>query len=430
MNRSNFRVKINLDKFYNDVRRCSWVFIDGTKILQINHMKEHIMKLFNIKEPFHLLLNETEYLPPNEDIRILKENETILVTPGSGLDIGLEVRGSVLNLPEEENFIKSERSRSDVQHKQLQTNLSSVLPNPISEIMSNENASLFENDIPEITMSSEKTEIDTTLTDDFNIMENIMACPKRKRVRHRNRKRKNTQQQEIKEEENKSRKPKIIDTCIIASGKHIRFDSVDNEDIPKKEVNHLETVNGSSMSKLSPTRELANLLSLGQTPTPLTFTNTRVKEEVKLELMSDEETHFVASSENTNESIGLNKRSEEEKDLLSKDYELLPILTETPTVGDIIAFKVFKEVSEYTEELSNFIVAQVNSYNLSTNLYTLIVLQGLSELQEPVGEFEITQEETEGVVNDIITLDYAQIMTPRLVSGCNSTPVTSTSCIN
>ncbi|CAK9812584.1 hypothetical protein ANTQUA_LOCUS7328 [Anthophora quadrimaculata] len=365
------------------------------------------MKLFNIKEPFHLLLNETEYLPPNEDIRILKENETILVSPGSGLDIRPEVHASVLNLPEEESFIKSERSSNDVQHKQLQTNLSSVLPNPISEIMSNENASLFENDIPEITMSNEKTEIDTTLTDDFNIMENIMACPKRKRVRHRNRKRKNTQQQEIKEEENKSRKPKIIDTCIITSGKHIRFDSVDNEDIPEKEVNHSEMMNGSSMSKLSPTRELANLLSLGQTPTPLTFTNTRVKEEVKLELMSDEETHFVASSENTNESTGLNKKSEEEKELIKK----------------------FSKEYGNTRKHYQTLLTQVNSYSLSTNLYTLKVLQGLSELQEPVGGFAITQEEA-GVVNDIITLDYAHIITPRFVSGCNSTSATSTSCIN
>lgn len=79
MKRSHFRLKVDLSNFFHDARRFCWVFIDGTKIQQVIHMKQHISKLFNIEEPFHLLLNNTEYLPPIEDVRILQENETILL---------------------------------------------------------------------------------------------------------------------------------------------------------------------------------------------------------------------------------------------------------------------------------------------------------------------------------------------------------------
>jgi len=79
MKRSHFRLKVDLSKFFYDARRFCWVFVDGTKIQQVIHMKQHISRLFNIEEPFHLLLNNSEYLTPIEDVRILKENETILL---------------------------------------------------------------------------------------------------------------------------------------------------------------------------------------------------------------------------------------------------------------------------------------------------------------------------------------------------------------
>ena len=73
----NFRIKLDF-KYYNDVRRFCWIFIDCTKMLQIDDIKEHIKKLFGINDPFDLFLNENEYLPPKENIQVLKENEIIL----------------------------------------------------------------------------------------------------------------------------------------------------------------------------------------------------------------------------------------------------------------------------------------------------------------------------------------------------------------
>ncbi|XP_017788074.1 PREDICTED: coilin-like [Habropoda laboriosa] len=419
MSPSNFRIKLNLDKFYDDVRRYCWVFIDGTKMLKINHVMEHIMKLFKIKQPFHLLLNETEYLPPNEDIRILKENETILVSPGSGLDIGLELCRTILKLPEDESFIQSKRNTNTVQHKQLQANLSPILSNPVPEIVFNKNTNLFENDIPDITMVSNEIESSEIAIRDevaINTMEN-MTCPKRIRARRKKKEKKNTQRQEI--EEDKSRKPRIADIRIIPSGKHIRFDNTDHVDITEKEVDHAETVNGSNTPKLSPPWELANLLSLGQNSTPLTFTNKKVKKPDKVEPMFEEETQSIISPDNKNENTVLNK-----------DYESYPLLTEKPKVKDIIAFKMLKIGSDWTPQVSNFIEGEVLSYYPLSSLYTLKVLQGLSELQVPVGKFTIIEKEEERIVNDTITLNYSQIMTPRIVSTCNSSSDTPTNCVN
>lgn len=78
MKHPHFRVKVDLSKFFHDVRQCCWIFVDGTKIQQVMHLKQHISELFNIAEPFHLLLNDTEYLPPAEDVRLLENNETVL----------------------------------------------------------------------------------------------------------------------------------------------------------------------------------------------------------------------------------------------------------------------------------------------------------------------------------------------------------------
>lgn len=77
MNRINFRIKLDLCK-YNDVFRFCWIFIDSIRMADIKDIKGHIKRLFHINEPFDLFLNEVEYLPPNEDIRVLKENETVL----------------------------------------------------------------------------------------------------------------------------------------------------------------------------------------------------------------------------------------------------------------------------------------------------------------------------------------------------------------
>ncbi|XP_043253882.1 uncharacterized protein LOC122398242 [Colletes gigas] len=425
MCRSNFRIKLDLCKFYNDVRRFCWIFVDGIKMLQISHMMEHITNLFNIKEPFHLLLNETEYLPPNEDIRVLKESETISVCPGSGLEIGSEVSAGLMT-ESQDNFAKIEIINNSVQHKESQTNL---LLEPLNSILvqdnlSNEVMNRPQSDTLDTSTICDRTEdelssIIDSKTIDMNVMEDIsiedsVPCRKRKRLRHRKKKPQDVKQS-VTEEENKSKKPKIINSYIISSSKHIRFDNVDTEEVVVKEVIHGDTMNGCT-NNASPSHELANLLSLGQNSTPITFSNTKLKEEIKIEHTSDEENRLNTTITNTNINVALSKKLEEGIELSSKDLKACPVMTTEPQVKDFIAFKMLKIGLDYTPQISEFIVAEVISYCSKTMIYTFKVVQGLSEVQVPVGKFTVVQDEEEHVVNDTITVNSAQIIEPRLVS--------------
>ncbi|XP_006616353.1 coilin-like [Apis dorsata] len=381
----NFRVKLDLSKFYNDARRFSWIFVDSTNMFQISHLKQHITELLNINEPFHLLLNENEYLPPSENIRILKENEIILVSPGSGLNShfdlsinnhfdSITISPSEKNIQELENSFRSPNETKNLCQKQLK--ISSV-----TNISQNEK---------------------------FDISTNLFTCPKRKRVRHR--KKKITDEETvIQKKENELNKPKIINSYIIPFGKHIRFDDLEDNDEERKPKCQ-QIMNGTNTTHVSPSHELANLLSLSNNSTPVTFTNIKntnikVKEiQDPCEKVESHENKSIASTNN----INLEK-------LLNIDFKTYPIMIEKPQLKDIIAFKMLKIGSDYTPQISDFIVAEILSYCPETSVYILKILRGLSEVQVPIGKFTVMEDTVEQTMNDTITLNYAQIMEPRSI---------------
>ncbi|OAD60800.1 hypothetical protein WN48_04567, partial [Eufriesea mexicana] len=549
MCRSNFRIKLDLCKFYNDVRRFSWIFIDSTKMFQIIHVIEHIVKLFNINEPFHLLLNEVEYLPPNEDIRILKENETVLVSPGSGLKNQFDLAVSTTVLPENQSGEKSrnipvklEQTRNSYQHNQLQTSLSSTLSSTvprivscsIKQITSNPVEQTISDSVERIISSPIEQKISTPVTqavstavspvvstpiqqrvsspveqkvptsfqqtesmsvqlssdsttksqgENFSVRpkrrryrraqkistpvtqavstavppvvstpiqqrvsspveqkvptsfqqtesmsvqlssdsttksqgENFSVRPKRRRYR-RAKKKIQTEYSEIKKNKNNLKKPMIINYCTIPCGKHIRFDNIDDKNITEKDTTSVETMNSANTTNVSPPHELANLLSLGQNSTPLTFTNIRAKDEIKVEPISDVEISSNQSSENIKKDTTLINEVNLLKEAWDTDYGVYPIMTTKPQLEDVIAFQIFKTGMYYESGLSKFIVAKVISYCAETSLYTLKISQGLSEIQEPNGELTLTTGEEECVINDTIKLNYTRMFEPRLVS--------------
>lgn len=201
--------------------------------------------------------------------------------------------------------------------------------------------------------------------------DSIVSIAKRKRVRKRK------QKNQIKtpfilssdmNEENKSKKPKIIDSYIISSGKHIRFDSTEKEeniekeknttkeenakkkeDTKKKENNIAKQIvqeisrNESYISKASSSRDLSTLLALGQSSTPITFRNKKAKTEVKMEnesndrLLTDTLPLNQFLIENIKKKI-MNTQNYE--NLTQNDIEVMPIMTRKPQLKDIIAFKV------------------------------------------------------------------------------------------
>ncbi|XP_012539698.2 uncharacterized protein LOC105838580 isoform X2 [Monomorium pharaonis] len=356
MKRPHFRLKVDLSKFFQDARRFCWIFIDGTKIQQVIHMQEHISKLFNIAEPFHLLLNETEYLPPIEDIRILKENETILVVPGSGInkEVSIVVKTSSGFIHDEKTQTINNKAGKQEMVVQDISNDTFNNTQPISNIT--RDMTFYSINDNTIDHSEEDTDskTDNNVTEDCNMTDSIASVGKRKRVRKR--KAKNRSQIvspcEIIEEniskESKWKKPKIIDSYIIPSRKHIRFDNMENEKNIAKQIVQEVSRNESCLSKASSTRDLSTLLALGQSSTPLTFHNAinkKLKNAIKMEnILNDEikSKNLNKIMEDSTENKLCTKESKKEvRNYKSWHAELenVPVMTRKPQVNEIIAIK-------------------------------------------------------------------------------------------
>ncbi|XP_068969329.1 uncharacterized protein coil [Bombus flavifrons] len=386
MNRTNFRIKLDLCKYHKEMHRFCWIFIDSTKMINIKDVKGHINSLFRVNEPFDLFLNEVEYLPPNEDIRILKENETVLVLPKTRLsNIQLsstqlinQLHLSVSNpvSPIDAGKQDSEDSPTDSKHvEQTSINSPAAKSSPVQQECPDE--------------ITDKSQYSKESTD----TEVPYVCARRKRARRRR--------------SSKLEQPPL------------------NEgDRSKSPVTCPETIRGVNTT-ISPVHELTNLLSMVNNSTPPTFENNRVKNTVNAKHLRNVVNGVNA---NVNESIASIKELGESKEFVNTDLETYPVMTTKPKINDIIAFKMLKIGSDFTPQVSNFIVAEVVSCSPEKSLYIFKVLQGLSEVQVPIGKLNCMEESEEHVMNNTIKLNYAQIMKPRLVSASStkySFPLTS-----
>ncbi|KYQ58456.1 hypothetical protein ALC60_02492 [Trachymyrmex zeteki] len=433
--RPHFRLKVDLSKFFHDARRSCWIFIVGTKIQQINHLQQHISKLFNIAEPFHLLLNDTEYLPPIEDVRILKENETILVVPGSGINT--------------EALAVVETSHVSIYDKQA-TNIKTgkqemVAQNTFSNTLNNMQPTSINNTTKDMTFysvisdtivnySEGDTDSKTTdnLTEDCNVIDSIVSIAKRKRVRKRKSKNRSRfivspsdRIEENTSKEPKLKKPKIIDSYIIPSGKHIRFNDIENnEHNIARQIVQEASRNQSYLNETSSSRDLSMLLTLGQSSTPITFINKKLKNEIETKNILNDEIRSKNLNEimveDSTEKISCNKESKKEiqsyKNLYA-DLEKVPIMTRKPQVNDIIAFKTLKIGTDYTPQVSNSILAEVVAC-VQSRTYTLRILHGKEEIPEvPFEKFSPFEIESESHPNeDTLIFNFSQMIEPRLIS--------------
>ncbi|KZC09675.1 PREDICTED: uncharacterized protein LOC107187793 [Dufourea novaeangliae] len=435
MNVRNFRIKLDLCNYYNDARRFCWIFVDSTKMLQISHVIGHITKLVNIKKPFHLMLHTTEYLPPNEDIRILKENETILVCPGTGLQgesYLLDTRINTTTVPTlQNNFTKPVIKNNYVSDKESQTNILPIQSKSalVQENELNKTLNGSQSDVLETSALSYKPENEANCTIESNVDRNTIdkLNTDNNLTRKRKRSRKKKKAQTINETPNKNvdtetqvKKPVIINSCIIPSSKHIRFDTLDTAKANRKQITHREETNESSTNEVTVSHELDNLLSLGQNSTPVTFTSQNIKQEIKIEHIPDEQTQLDVSFEKKDESENLIKQLQEGKELLNVGLDGYPVMTKKPELKDVVAFKMLKIGSDYTPQVSEFIVGEVVCYCPKTLTYTFKVWQGLSEVQVPIGKFTITDDNNEErTLNDTVSVNYALLMEPRLLSTSN-----------
>ncbi|XP_011642497.1 uncharacterized protein LOC105430576 [Pogonomyrmex barbatus] len=423
-----FRLKIDLSKFFHDARRFCWIFIDGMKVQHIIHIQQHISRMFNIREPFHLLLNDIEYLPPTEDVRILKENETILVVPGSGIN----------------NEIIVETSNNSVYDKQSQianVNTAMVVQNVSNDTLNNMQPTSINNATKDMTFYSvindtmidhSKGDTDSKTTDnnnsfeDCNIMDSIVSVAKRKRTRKRRPKNRsqfvasllNGINEEYKQNEPTSKKPKIIDSYIIPSDKHIRFDTEDENHIAKQIVQEVSR-NESYLSKASSSKDLSALLALGHSSTPLTFIK-KLKNGVRAEGISNDETNqnlnkITENSEKDSCSKEINKKVQNKN--FRMDLEKIPVMTRKPQFNDIISFRTLKMGTDYTPQVSNTIISEVIGFCPKSTNYTLRIIDGREEIQVPFGKFSLSEDEFENHPDgDTFILNYTQMIEPRLIS--------------
>lgn len=210
---------------------------------------------------------------------------------------------------------------------------------------------------------------DNNLTEDCNMTDSIVSIAKRKRVRKRRPKNRIKTPFILSDmnEENKSKKPKIIDSYTIPSGKHIRFDNIEKQESTEKEENiekekNIETKentekeenniakqivqeiskNESYISKTSSSRDLSMLLALGQSSTPITFINKKAKTEVKMENESIDRLMMDRCQTLSQFLMKNNKKiMQYYENLMHSDLEVMPVMTRKPQVKDIIAFKVY-----------------------------------------------------------------------------------------
>lgn len=241
----------------------------------------------------------------------------------------------------------------------------------------------------------EDTEADTdskvtdysNLTEDCDVTELGTPLVKRKRVRKRKLKNKsklvtsplNTNVAGL------LKKPKIIDSFVISSGKHIRFDDIEAEQsnisrekteveknisqkLPKrspssiiesvirrecqksmKSIESIQTMQSNYANKISNCKDLSALLALKGSSTPITFVK-KIKDDNKMESMSEEEINYTndfniikennSSPEDNSYGKQIKKETQHHKSLLQIDPGEIPIMTRKPHVGDTIAFKV------------------------------------------------------------------------------------------
>lgn len=440
--RLNFRIKVDLTKFFDDHRRTSWVFVETSTILNVKHLKEHIAKLFDIKEPFYLLCDST-YLPFKEDVRILNNDNFVSVIRGNVEDRKSNSVGQWQPANSQRDNISqvSSAQASTYDEKEVQTDLDNqaelsdqpngdvtmtvasdvTIPEPTTANNTMYHSILEESEINSATDSKVS---DSLLTEDYSFDLNTPA--KRKRSRKKRVKRldsESTNRQNTSEETLK--KPKIIEQIVFKSGKHIRFDGLDDE--------RSQSSNNSCISdfqnrfcltpgpKNSSSKDLNTLLTLKQCSTPLTFSCKKPGRQMKLEKpvgksIDEDEENLTESARNIVVPNGTNQ-IEKNADLQIEniDPKKYPNLESNPKVNDVIAFKLFKMDENYTPQISCFIIGKVLDIHPVTYLCTIKVLRGQGEIEEPKGKLSLPMDEEEPT-SDVIKLTYNQLLEPRLIT--------------
>ncbi|XP_043471161.1 coilin isoform X2 [Leptopilina heterotoma] len=379
----NFRVKVDLSKFFQDIRKISWIFVDTSRTSCIKQLKDHIAKVFDIQESFYLSCEST-YLPCKEDVRIVQYDNLITLMPGTS--VVNNDNNSVSTFDEKE--VQTDNSNEDA-------NMTVLSGNTIPGTTTNNTMyhSLLEES--EAGSPAESKETDSMMTEDYSF--DTATPAKRKRSRRKRIKRLDTSTSKIdKTPLEDKRKPKIIDQIVLAEFQNKCIES--------------------PISKTSSSNSLDALLSLKQCSTPLTFSCAKVNKQVmkpsKMVSVINEDVENLTESDRN---IVTQIEKSFDVNFENVDVEKCPPLLKGAQVRDIIAFKMFKMGENYTPQISNFIFGRVVDSHPITKQYTIQILRGLEEIEEPKGKLTLPTDEEE-TQSDIIKVYENQLLETRLIS--------------
>jgi hypothetical protein len=159
-----------------------------------------------------------------------------------------------------------------------------------------------------------KTTDDNFSEDNNSIIKENLLTSKRKRIRKKKKKKllEVVPDSDTSSMRYSSKKPKIIDSVLISSGKHIRFKGLEDEDTisdnnPVYENGiHGKHINNDFTNKQLINKDLNTLLNLRQSSTPLTFGYKKIKKEIKPEVI-DEDSKSMNESQRSKENSQLNE---------------------------------------------------------------------------------------------------------------------------
>ncbi|XP_014212249.1 uncharacterized protein LOC106642113 isoform X2 [Copidosoma floridanum] len=279
--RRDFRVKLDFSRVYQDSRRKSLVFVEGAKILYVRQLADHIQRLFDVPRPFHLLARSEDiycFLPFEEDVRVLENNDTVQIIPGTGIknNSGFDETSKSANLqPFQETDSKAKKdkdSEKSLFHSSMATDL-----------MANNTFYLTAHPQTTLNKTKESKAFEDIITDNNsefldNGIEPDTAAVSTSERNHKRKQKKPAEtffNNELSFVHTMNRKPKIIDSVIL-SGKHIRFkdDGSTLDCITAKQNCALATQNGQFNENEN---NLAALLNLRQSSTPMIFAHKKNK---------------------------------------------------------------------------------------------------------------------------------------------------------
>ncbi|KAG8041360.1 hypothetical protein G9C98_002348 [Cotesia typhae] len=408
---TNFRVKLNLSKFYQDARKLSFIYVDTSAINNVLQLHSKIATIFAITKPFYLSSENNVLFPLIEDIRIVQENDIIKVVPGCPeLSNDSSTSNGTVSSPKKVLSSKSE-SRQSIEPESRQSEKSN------NTDLDGYNQTVSENDV----------DIDANLN-----LSTLIMKKRRKRGRRGTKKKNITVVREPtittfnKFQSNgfNSTTDNIEVISETTTPRHLKFNFDDETD---------QFTNGNLISprtkpivRSNEVATLSNLLNLKNNPAPVTYSSKRVRTNSEVSQVSVKSNQVKmenspASSSHNLPQNKINKFIENDFNFTNINPFKYPIYESYFEINDIIAFRTLKIGEDYSPTVSGYIIAKIYAKEHGTDEYVLKIIDGHNQIKDPEGKFALPSEHDENEIevnqfnDELVNLNSSHLVEPRLI---------------